>query len=528
MLTKYKNSSSLKVKKMPIARKLASSLAVAALLFSSVNPGAFAAEITNVQTVASFKDVNGHWAQSPIGKWASSGIINGYTDGSFLPNGKVTRAEFVAVLNRLFGFSQQTSNSFNDIPSGKWYAADVLIARQAGYFEGFAGNLAKPDNYLTRQDAATMLARVFELNQAGTASLSFSDAASISAYAASAVGILTQKGAINGYTDGTFKPTGSITRAEVIKIIDGMAKGYYNVAGTYDATAIAGSALITASGAILSGSKVSGDLYLTAGIGNGEATLDQVTVSGTTFVSGGGIDSIHLKSSTLSGVTINKQGGKVRVVAEGSTAIQSMEILVPTVIVINDGAKVGTITIRPGAEGTIITGGKNVTSIVVQTSGVIIDGKEVGQGTITNDGKDTAAKPTSSPATGGGGSGSGSNNGGSSTKWSQSVVGTIGTVTNPGGETLGYSTQSGVALLTVDGLAFKDLNKNGKLDKYEDWRLSTEVRAKDLASQMSVEQIAGLMLYSGHQSIPAASASGFRGELMVENRWRKAVHWHPI
>lgn len=189
MLTKYKNSSSPKVKKMPIARKLASSLAVAALLFSSVNPGAFAAEITNVQTVASFKDVNGHWAQSPIGKWASS---------------------------------------------GKWYAADVLIARQAGYFEGFAGNLAKPDNYLTRQDAATMLARVFELNQVGTASLSFSDAASISAYAASAVGILTQKGAIKGYTDGTFKPTGSITLAEVIKIIDGMAKGYYDAAGTYD------------------------------------------------------------------------------------------------------------------------------------------------------------------------------------------------------------------------------------------------------------------------------------------------------
>ncbi|WP_340007723.1 hypothetical protein MHH52_07785 [Paenibacillus sp. FSL K6-0276] len=45
----------------------------------------------------------------------------------------------MAVLNRLFGFSQQTSTSFNDVPSGKWYESDVLIARQAGYFEGFAG-----------------------------------------------------------------------------------------------------------------------------------------------------------------------------------------------------------------------------------------------------------------------------------------------------------------------------------------------------------------------------------------------------
>src|ERR1700722_9140120 len=78
-------------------------------------------------------------------------------------------------------------------------------------------------------------------------------------------------------------------------------------------------------------------------------------------------------------------------------------------------------------------------------------------------------------------------------------------VKNPNGPTLGYSSKSGVKILTVDGLAFKDLNKNGKLDKYEDWRLPVAERAKDLASKLSVEQIAGLMLYSAHQAIPALS-----------------------
>lgn len=82
------------------------------------------------------------------------------------------------------------------------------------------------------------------------------------------------------------------------------------------------------------------------------------------------------------------------------------------------------------------------------------------------------------------------------------------TVENPGGATLGYSPTSGVRILTIDGLNFKDLNKNGVLDRYEDWRLSADERAKDLASKMSVEQIAGLMLYSGHQAVPAAE-SGF-------------------
>ncbi len=76
-------------------------------------------------------------------------------------------------------------------------------------------------------------------------------------------------------------------------------------------------------------------------------------------------------------------------------------------------------------------------------------------------------------------------------------------VKNTNGPTLGYSDQSGVKILSVGGLFFKDLNKNGKLDKYEDWRLPVDERAKDLASKMSIDQIAGLMLYSAHQAIPA-------------------------
>ena len=77
------------------------------------------------------------------------------------------------------------------------------------------------------------------------------------------------------------------------------------------------------------------------------------------------------------------------------------------------------------------------------------------------------------------------------------------TINQPGGATLGYSPESGVQILEVDGLKFKDLNRNGVLDKYEDWRLSAELRAADLAKQLSKEEIAGLMLYSAHQAIPA-------------------------
>lgn len=95
--------------------------------------------------------------------------------------------------------------------------------------------------------------------------------------------------------------------------------------------------------------------------------------------------------------------------------------------------------------------------------------------------------------------------------WSQKVKGSIAIVTNKGGQTLGYSTSSGISIITVDRLGFKDLNKNGRLDKYEDWRLAAVVRAKDLAAKMSVEQIAGLMLYSRHQLIPNPPDGVFAG-----------------
>lgn len=67
---------------------------------------------------------------------------------------------------------------------------------------------------------------------------------------------------------------------------------------------------------------------------------------------------------------------------------------------------------------------------------------------------------------------------------------------------LGYSPRSGVRIITVDGLPFKDFLGSGQLLPYEDWRLPAEVRAKDLASRLSVEEMAGLMLYSPQNWLP--------------------------
>lgn len=87
-------------------------------------------------------------------------------------------------------------------------------------------------------------------------------------------------------------------------------------------------------------------------------------------------------------------------------------------------------------------------------------------------------------------------------KWTETDKGQYLLIEQKRGATLGLSRESGISLLHRDGYVFKDLNRNGRIDVYEDWRKPMRDRAEDLAAQLSVEEVAGLMLYSEHQAVP--------------------------
>ncbi len=87
-------------------------------------------------------------------------------------------------------------------------------------------------------------------------------------------------------------------------------------------------------------------------------------------------------------------------------------------------------------------------------------------------------------------------------------MGSVKTAKNEGGPELGYTS---VPLIEKDGLFFKDMERTGELVPYEDWRLTPLERAKDLASRLSTEEIAGLMMYSSHQIVPADTPGPFGG-----------------
>ena len=105
-------------------------------------------------------------------------------------------------------------------------------------------------------------------------------------------------------------------------------------------------------------------------------------------------------------------------------------------------------------------------------------------------------------------------------KWQESEADGFKLVTQKGGATLGYTS---APLLTVDRYAFKDLNRNGALDPYEDWRLPADARAKDLAAQLSIEEIAGLMLYSGHQAVRGPEITDPQKKFLEEDNLRAVL-----
>ena len=105
-------------------------------------------------------------------------------------------------------------------------------------------------------------------------------------------------------------------------------------------------------------------------------------------------------------------------------------------------------------------------------------------------------------------------------RWEEQPADGYNLITQKGGPTLGYTS---APILTVRGYAFKDLNRNGELDPYENWRRPAYERAVDLANRLSVEEIAGLMLYSSHQAVPSAELTEAQKKFLAVDNLRAVL-----
>ncbi|MCX7773726.1 MAG: S-layer homology domain-containing protein, partial [Clostridia bacterium] len=293
------------------SRKVLAIIMIVALLASSMTA-----------TFAQVSDYQGHWAQQKIEKLIANGIIAG-NNGVVRPNDKLSKAELVTILNNLFGYSLKASANFKDVPANAWYADTLLKAKGEGIING-SGNIFKPNDKISRQDAATMIARAFKLTSQTKSYTTFKDGSKVASYAQEAMSALIDKKVLGGSGDGLLRPTSEITRAEVFSMISVLCDQVYNKAGTYENKQFTGNVIVNKPGVTLKNLVIEGDLFLAPGIGQGEVYLDNVKVKGRTVVSGGGENSIHVLNSELSIVEIKRQGGAVRFVAEGTTVISQV------------------------------------------------------------------------------------------------------------------------------------------------------------------------------------------------------------
>jgi hypothetical protein len=162
-------------------------------------------------------DLAGHWAKDSIAKLINAGIVSGYPDGSFQPDKTVTRAEFTVMLVKALQLEPKADSDFKDT-AAHWARESIGTAAAHGLISGYDQNSFGPDDNITREQAAVIIARATQL-ETKDQTLNFTDAQQIASWALSGVTAAVNKSYLSGYPDNSFRPQGNTTRAEAAVII---------------------------------------------------------------------------------------------------------------------------------------------------------------------------------------------------------------------------------------------------------------------------------------------------------------------
>lgn len=339
------------------------------------------------------------WMEPYLEKLVSWGVMRGDSSGNLHPDRTLTRAEFVVLVNRAFGY-QNTSASipFKDVKASDWYYDDVNIGYTTGYFNGTSKTTASPSNSVTREQAAVLLGRNLVLEDNPGASIDFTDSNKLSTYSRGLIRSSVVEGILSGYADGSFRPKQSITRGQMAVLLVNAVGTPVNKSGTQTLGGVYGNVTISTSGVTLKDTTIAGNLYITGGLGLGNVTLENVTVLGKIVVCGAGESEKGENSVILRGVTApslildNLTGNTVSVRAEGSTKIDQTSVRTPSYLEDATGDSYGFTAIRvEGEDGTRLTAAGNLKEIVTVTPGSTVTVAKGSARSLTVDEKATGS-----------------------------------------------------------------------------------------------------------------------------------------
>lgn len=175
-------------------------------------------------------DIQDNWAKADIEFLAGRGLVSGKSDHTYEPGGKITRAEFVALLVKALGLKEGVlkAGQFEDVADTAWYAGSVATAVDKSIIAGYGGNFFGPDNNITREEMAVMSVRAARVAGKEEALspveqekqlIQFRDGQMISPWAAKDVALAVRAGIINGMPGGYFLPRTAADRAQSAAIL---------------------------------------------------------------------------------------------------------------------------------------------------------------------------------------------------------------------------------------------------------------------------------------------------------------------
>ncbi len=262
-----------------------------------------------VLSLTAVQSAQASWADPYLERLMEQGVLRGDPDGNLNPGRDITRAEFIAMINRAFGFTQKGVATFADVERNAWYFDDISIGVEQGYIQG-SDELMRPNDPLTREEAVAMLCRALKIPMLEEEVHVFADALDFSNWGRDYINAAVDRGVISGYPDNTFKATNNITRGEAAKMLSEIA-GEIVDEDTFEVPSnVDGNVTIRSSNVTLTDVTIEGDLFVTEGVGLGFINLRNVKVLGEVIISGAGEShvgesSITMLDSSISELTVD-------------------------------------------------------------------------------------------------------------------------------------------------------------------------------------------------------------------------------
>lgn len=267
------------------------------------------------------------WVTPYLEKLKSWDVVKGDPGGNMRPDSPITRAEFVAMMNRAYGYTDLGPIPFKDVHPKDWFYEDICKAYTAGIFKGHDNATAAPNAPLTREQAITLLARNMRLDEIPGEVIDFTDGRDFSPYSRGYVRAAILAGIIDGYADGTCRPQQNVTRGEAMKMLCVGIGSLINEPGVHAPGGVFGSLTINCTNVTLRDTIITGDLYISGGVSLGDVVLENVQVRGRIIIAGGGSSELGKNSVLLRGVDTSTlivdapTGQYISVLTEGRTHI---------------------------------------------------------------------------------------------------------------------------------------------------------------------------------------------------------------